>query len=35
MLWWRFEVVETRGYIKEGRVSYWQVTVNAGSRLEV
>lgn len=25
-----FEVVETRGYIEEGAVAYWQVTVKIG-----
>jgi dodecin len=29
-----FEVVETRGYIEEGRVSYWQVTVKIGFTME-
>jgi flavin-binding protein dodecin len=29
-----FEVVETRGYIENGKVSYWQVTVKVGFRLE-
>ncbi|MBV9791090.1 MAG: dodecin domain-containing protein [Chloroflexi bacterium] len=25
-----FEVVETRGYIEEGGVAYWQVTIKLG-----
>jgi len=29
-----FQVVETRGYIEAGTVSYWQVTVKIGSTLE-
>ena len=29
-----FEVVETRGYIEEGRVAYWQVTVKIGFTIE-
>lgn len=29
-----FEVVDTRGYIEEGDVAYWQVTVKAGFRLK-
>ncbi len=29
-----FEVVETRGYIENGQVDYWQVTVKLGFRLE-
>lgn len=28
-----FEVIDTRGYIEEGDVAYWQVTVKAGFRL--
>lgn len=28
-----FEVVDTRGYIEDGDVAYWQVTVKAGFRL--
>lgn len=28
-----FEVKETRGSIKEGRVEYWQVTIVIGFRL--
>lgn len=29
-----FEVVETRGEIKNGQVGYWQVTVKVGFRLD-
>jgi dodecin len=29
-----FEVVETRGYVEEGKVAYWQVTVKIGFTLE-
>jgi dodecin len=29
-----FEVVETRGYIEEGKVAYYQVTVKIGFTLE-
>ena len=29
-----FEVVETRGYIEEGELSYWQVTLKIGFTLE-
>lgn len=29
-----FEVVETRGYIEENRVAYWQVTVKIGFTME-
>lgn len=29
-----FEVVETRGYIEEGGVKYWQVTMKVGFRIE-
>lgn len=29
-----FEVVETRGYLKEGKVSYYQVTIKIGFTLE-
>ena len=28
------EVVNTRGYIEDGKVQYWQVTVKIGFRLE-
>ncbi len=29
-----FEVVETRGAIKDGKVSQWQVTLKIGFRIE-
>jgi len=29
-----FEVVETRGYIEDGAVAYWQVTVKIGFTLD-
>jgi len=29
-----FEVVDTRGHIKEGRVQHWQVTIEVGFTLE-
>ncbi len=29
-----FEVVETRGYVENGKVTYWQVTVKVGFTLE-
>ncbi len=29
-----FEVTETRGYIEEGKVSHWQVTLKIGFTLE-
>lgn len=29
-----FEVTETRGYIEEGEIAYWQVTVKIGFTLE-
>ena len=29
-----FEVVETRGYIENGKVSYWQVTIKVGFTVE-
>jgi hypothetical protein len=29
-----FEVLETRGSIKDGGVQYWQVTLKIGFRLE-
>ena len=29
-----FQVVETRGYIENGKVNYWQVTIKLGFRLE-
>lgn len=29
-----FEVVETRGYIEDGGVAYWQVTIKLGFTVE-
>jgi len=29
-----FEVVSTRGYLEEGKVSYWQVTLKIGFTLD-
>jgi len=29
-----FEVVETRGFIEEGSIAYWQVTVKIGFTLD-
>jgi flavin-binding protein dodecin len=29
-----FQVIETRGHIREGKVAYWQVTVKVGFTLE-
>jgi dodecin len=29
-----FEVVESRGEIRDGRIAYWQVTVKIGFRIE-
>ena len=29
-----FNVVETRGHVREGRVAYWQVTIKIGFTLE-
>jgi flavin-binding protein dodecin len=29
-----FQVVETRGYIEQGRVDYWQVTIKLGFRVD-
>jgi len=29
-----FNVVETRGYIDDGGVKYWQVTIKVGFRIE-
>jgi flavin-binding protein dodecin len=29
-----FEVTDTRGYIENGKVAYWQVTVKIGFTLE-
>jgi flavin-binding protein dodecin len=29
-----FKVTETRGYIEEGRVAFWQVTIKLGFTIE-
>lgn len=29
-----FEVVETRGHIKEGKIAHYQVTIRVGFRIE-
>jgi len=29
-----FEVTDTRGYIDDGKLSYWQVTIKVGFTLE-
>lgn len=29
-----FQVVETRGYLENGKVEYWQVTIKVGFRLD-
>lgn len=29
-----FEVIETRGYIENGNVAYWQVTIKLGFTLD-
>lgn len=29
-----FNVIDTRGYIEEGGVKYWQVTIKLGFRME-
>jgi flavin-binding protein dodecin len=29
-----FEVIESRGYIEDGLVRYWQVTIKVGFRIE-
>jgi len=29
-----FEVVDTRGYIEQGGIKYWQVTIKVGFRIE-
>jgi flavin-binding protein dodecin len=29
-----FEVIETRGYIEEGKIGHWQVTLKVGFTLE-
>lgn len=33
MIHW-FEVTDTRGYVEEGKIKYWQVTLKIGFRLE-
>jgi len=29
-----FEVVETRGHVRDGKVAYWQVTIKVGFTLD-
>jgi flavin-binding protein dodecin len=29
-----FEVIDTRGFIEDGAVAYWQVTVKVGFKIE-
>ncbi len=29
-----FQVMETRGYLEQGKIAYWQVTVKIGFTLE-
>lgn len=29
-----FQVIETRGYVEEGRVAFWQVTIKLGFTVE-
>ena len=29
-----FEVLDTRGYVEDGRVAHWQVTIKVGFTLE-
>lgn len=29
-----FQVVDTRGYVEDGQVAYWQVTLKVGFRLD-
>ena len=29
-----FEVIETRGHVKEGKIAHWQVTIKVGFTLE-
>jgi flavin-binding protein dodecin len=29
-----FQVIETRGYVEEGQVAHWQVTLKAGFTLD-
>ncbi|TMA12645.1 MAG: dodecin domain-containing protein [Deltaproteobacteria bacterium] len=29
-----FQVVDTRGYVEQGKVDYWQVTIKLGFRVD-
>ena len=29
-----FEVIDTRGHVKDGKIAHWQVTIKAGFTLE-
>ncbi|HEV8341093.1 MAG TPA: dodecin [Candidatus Binatia bacterium] len=29
-----FQVIDTRGYIEQGKVDYWQVTIKLGFRVD-
>ncbi len=29
-----FQVIDTRGYVENGKVDYWQVTIKLGFRLD-
>ncbi len=29
-----FQVIDTRGYVEDGQVAFWQVTLKVGFRLE-
>ena len=29
-----FEVIDTRGHVKDGKIAYWQVTVKVGFTIE-
>ena len=29
-----FEIIETRGYLEEGKIAHWQVTLKVGIRLD-
>jgi hypothetical protein len=29
-----FQIVESRGYIENGKVDYWQITIKLGFRLD-
>ena len=29
-----FEVMDTRGYLEDGKIAYWQVTIKVGFTLE-